>query len=121
MPIAWDVLPENMLFDLATAQANAINEFVYDLAVEYAPQIQDYMNASIPWHGFEPDISEDEPNDMYAWVEGKINEMVIIYLGHDAMINPEKTLYQELEYAMPAMDYFAPQIMADIRAMLGGG
>lgn len=132
MSIVWDVLPETMLSQLADAQSKAIYQAVRALAEKYAPIIQKHMNASIPWHaGGEPDISkatpEDEltispePNDMYAWVEEQINEMVIIYLGHDAMINPEPTLEEELAYAPPAMDYFGPQIMADIRAMLGGG
>lgn len=120
MPVTWTVTPEDMLSQLADVQAKAIYQFVHALAVEYAPQIQDHMNASIPWHGGEPDISDDEPNDMVAWVEEVVNQMVIIYLSHDEMANPEKTLEKELAYVPPALDYFGPRIMSDIRSALGG-
>lgn len=122
MPVTWTVTPEAALSDLSDAQAKAIYQAVHALVESYAPVVQAYMNDSIPWHtpGV-PDISEEEPHDMYAWVETVTNQVVTMYLGHDAMANPEKTLYKELEYALPAMDYFGPQIMADIRAMLGGG
>jgi len=121
MPVRWTTTPEAAFTALADAQAKAIYQYVHELAIEYAPQIQDYMNASIPWHvPGEPDISADEPNDMYAWVETEIYRMVTIYLGHDKMAVPEPTLEKELAYAPPAMDYFGPQILADVRAALGG-
>ncbi len=120
MPVVWQVTPEQAFGTLADAHAKAIYVAVRALVESYAPVAQRYMNDSIPWHtpGV-PDVSEEEPNDMYAWVEVVTNMIVTMYLGHDKMTNPEKTLERELEYAPPAMDYFGPLIMRDIRNMLG--
>jgi|SRR5882672_7354116 len=120
MAIVWSVTPENAFGDLADAYAKAIYPAVRDIVEGYVPIAQAYMNDSIPWHADgQPDTDIDEPNDMYAWVEGMVNRTLILYLGHDKMAVPEKTLEKELAFAPPAMDYFGPLIMRDVRALLG--
>jgi len=117
--LMWENRPDIAWADLAGAQQQGVEAAVVNLCESMVPEMNDHMNARIPWHvNGEADLSEDEPEDLYAYVESEPGKAVYVYMTHWDMVNPEETLQDELAFVPEAIDYYGPVIMQRIRQML---
>jgi hypothetical protein len=114
----WENKPDIAWSELARSQQQGVEEAVVDLVERMVPEMDDYLNDLVPWHGGEADISEDEPKDLYSYVESVPGQAVYVYMTHWDMPDPEPTLEKELAFVPEAIDYFGPVIMNRIRQML---
>ena len=112
----WILRPEEVYDEVAQRYNVALHDGVRAIANSYVPKIEKWMTDNAAWED-RTGLARDE---LYAGVEEAIGQ-VVLNIGHGVHYG----LFLEVNYAgrfailNPALDHFAPQIMADIRRMLG--
>lgn len=112
----WDITPEVAFTQLTEAYIEAIRRGVRQIAAHYAPLIEEWMKANAPWQ----DRTGDARRLLNVEAEDLALDMVQISLNHGV----EYAMYLETMFAGaysvlgPALDVFAPQVWADVQALL---
>lgn len=112
----WDITPERAFGDLTDAYIAAIRNGVRQIAAYYAPQIESWMKANASW----TDRTGNARQTLSAEVEDVSLDMVKIVLAHGVEYGVWLEIAHAGAYSIlgPAIDYWGPQIWADVQTML---
>ena len=116
MGFEWEVPPEQAFPPLADAAAQQIKVIVYQLMLSYAPRIEAWMKQNAAWM----DRTGNARQGLYAEVEAFATQVSLI-ADHSMDYGFWLETRHAGRYAIiaPAIDHFYPQIVSDLRQILG--
>lgn len=127
MEVSWigGVTPERMVEQLTHNYITAIHQGLLAIAKKRAPEITEWMKANRPW----TDRTNQARTTLHVDVEPVSDELVNLLLAHGVEhgwylegLTPqgmETTQGGKYSILLPALDYWGPILMDDIRKMLG--
>jgi hypothetical protein len=115
MSLQWDIEPDQMADQLFDNYVRIIRDNVHQIVLSYAPRIEAWMKKNAVW----TDRTGNARQGLWSDAERLADEIVLL-MGHGV----EYGIYLETISAgkwaiiTPALDYFLPKILEDIRASL---
>lgn len=114
----WVVTPTQAFGDLSIAYGQSIHRAVRQLALAYAPVIENWMKENATW----TDRTGNARQTLSASVwENVAHTMIAIILSHGVHYGLFLEVKNSGKYAIvnPAIDYWGPKIWNDVRGILG--
>jgi lauroyl/myristoyl acyltransferase len=115
MSISWDIEPDDMARQLFDNYVRVVREMVYQVTLSYAPRIEAWMKKNAVW----TDRTGNARQSLWSDSE-KLAEEIVLVLGHGVEYGIFLETISAGKWAIitPALDYFLPKILDDIRKSL---
>ena len=115
MPLVWAQSPQLAFVQLSQGYEQAIHALVRGVIASYRPQIENWMRANAPW----TDRSGNARRTLHTEYD-EAGRVFTLWIAHGM----DYGLWLEIRFAGrfaiigPAIDHFAPQIMAELQRRL---
>lgn len=115
MTFEWETTPEDAFGDMAKNYTDWVWQVAYLVCQARAPEIENWMKANAPW----TDRTGNARQTLYAQVIPALQEILVL-LDHGVDYGLWLEVANAGRYAIvtPAVDYWAPILMADFRRHL---
>lgn len=116
MPFEWVTTPVDAVTAGMSEYERALYQAIYTICLRRKPEIENWMKANAPW----TDRTGNARQTLHVDVEAAVDRIAMV-LAHGMFYGIYLETKNAGRYAIvtPAVDYWAPIIMADVRAVLG--
>jgi hypothetical protein len=115
LKVTWYTTPQQAWPKYFTNWANNARKAIAALLLSYAPRIESWMKENAIWE----DQTGNARQSLYASMETVSEQVFMLYWGHGMSYGVFLEMSNQGRFGIlsPALDYFYPQIVADIQRL----